>query len=746
MVAMTKSGKIRQSMGMGRRFIGEILLNAGVIDNATLDQALLLSASTGRRVGQVLRDLDALRDEDIARAISEQLAIPLVDIESLVVPEEVIALVPAEQARNHNLLPISDDDRVLTLLMANPLDVNAIEDIRFITQMPVQAAIATEPEIVAAIDKYYPVNNLVRQRGNKDATVNIAPEETDFIENASAEDIKDFSNKPPIVRFVNAIISDAIKYHASDIHIEPQRAKVVIRYRVDGVMREMLSAERVVHAGVVSRLKILSKMDIAVRRVPQDGKLQVTYGGGRYDLRVSTLPTAYGEKVTIRLLNPLAAPESLGSLDFLKQQLADVEDSIRQPQGLVLLTGPTGSGKTTTLYTCLKELLSPKVNIVTLENPIEYEVEGINQVEINTRVGLTFASGLRSILRQDPDVILLGEIRDAETANIAFHAAQTGHLVLSTLHTNSAAAAVSRLLDLGVDASSIATSLNVIVGQRLVRRICKHCKQIDPLTGSVLATLPADVGVTDTSQLWVGKGCESCNFTGYSGRAGIHEVLRVTPRVQRLINDRASVEEIEKAAVSAGFHTMSTDGILKALRGITTISEIYRVAPPLIGDRIGSDDGRHLPTEEILESGDSGESREEDSGFLVSKSSPQRVLLIDSDEVNLRFLQGILEGEDYRVITERNSDDALSVAAREHPDLIIMDSVISVNECLRITAGLRSALSTSYVPVIVLARTPDHDSEAEMIEEGVDDVIMMPLDARILVARIRRLIKRASSR
>ncbi|MBT7951467.1 MAG: Flp pilus assembly complex ATPase component TadA [Gammaproteobacteria bacterium] len=448
------SDKDKKVSKPGRRYLGEILVESGLISTETLTEALELSKAQGKRVGQVLLEMQVADDVQIAKAISDQLSIPFIKLAELEIDNDVISLVPQELVKHYIVIPMSKNQGSITIIMSNPLDFQAIDDLRFATQMRIETAIAPEQEIIAAIDKYYAEPELLSGSvfdttdRSKEVIFNPVPGNREDIEK-NTEDLLDLSGKAPVVRFTNAIIADAIKLKASDIHIEPQRNSVIIRYRIDGVMREMMKTERHIHTGVVSRIKVVAKMDISIRRAPQDGKLQVNFDSNRYDLRVSTLPTAYGEKVTIRVLGSIAGPESIDELNLSDAPLEDLRTAISQPQGIVLVTGPTGSGKTTTLYTCLKSLMSPEVNIVTLENPIEYDVDGINQVEINEAAGLSFSDGLRSILRQDPDIILLGEIRDEETAHIAFHAAQTGHMVLSTLHTNSAAAAISRLVDLG---------------------------------------------------------------------------------------------------------------------------------------------------------------------------------------------------------------------------------------------------------------------------------------------------------
>ncbi|MDX2512987.1 MAG: ATPase, T2SS/T4P/T4SS family [Desulfobacterales bacterium] len=422
--------------------IGECLIAAGLIDRKTLNKALGLQKVEKKRIGQVLIDMGVADDVVIAKALSKQLKIPFLELKNKKVSKDVIALVPAELAENHLLLPLKIVKGKLVVAMANPLNFYALDDLRFVTQRAIHITVASQGDILAAIERHYPKHDLDKAFESGPGMENgVEVIQGVEVEEKDVSRLLTLSELPPVVRFCNAILSDAIKLKASDIHIEPQKAAVVIRYRVDGVMREVMKTDKHVHASLVSRIKIMSGMDISERRQPQDGRSQIRYHKKNYDLRVSTLPTSYGEKVTIRILNPDTASVCLEDLGFSEKTLEDFVEAVGRPQGTILVTGPTGSGKSSTLYACLNRLNSPAVNIITVEDPVEYDVEGINQVQINPKAGITFAAGLKSILRQDPDIVMIGEIRDAEAASIAFQAAQTGHLVLSTLHTNDAPSA-----------------------------------------------------------------------------------------------------------------------------------------------------------------------------------------------------------------------------------------------------------------------------------------------------------------
>ena len=475
-----------ESLSKKRLKLGDILIKAGIIDAKTLANALEIQKTRKKRIGQILKEMGVADDEEIARALATQLKIPFARLKDVQIAPEVIAHVPPEVAENYLLLPLKEINRSLVVAMANPLEIYALEDLRFMTGMSVSVVVAPERDIVAALNKYYPKKDL-----EADFAVGPAPDEGLEVVQKRADEEKDvhdlmqMTSAPPVVRFTNSILADAIKQKASDIHIEPQKSSVVVRYRVDGIMREIMETDRQVHASVVSRIKIISDMDISVRRKPQDGRTQVRLDGRSYDMRVSTIPTAFGEKVTIRILDQEKGALSLETIGLSTPYLNRLMGAIKRPQGMILVTGPTGSGKSSTLYACLNHLNSHEVNIITVEDPIEYEIKGINQVQINPAAGITFAAGLRSILRQDPDIVMVGEIRDAETAEIALQAAQTGHLVLSTLHTNDAPSAVTRLMDLGIQPFLISSALLAVVGQRLVRMICPRCKAPDPMAASI---------------------------------------------------------------------------------------------------------------------------------------------------------------------------------------------------------------------------------------------------------------------
>ena len=513
-------------------------------------------------------------EEELANLFTERMKVPRARVATFLPDEDALRKVPERLARKHLCLPLAIEARVLVLAMVNPIDYRAIQDIEFASALSIRPLVATHTEVLDGIDERYGADDRIATFLAKveEPDIQILSEESRDIGLDVADSLV-AAEVAPVVKMCNLIIFDAVKTNASDVHIEPALHDLQVRMRVDGVLREYTRIPKWLHGPVVSRLKILAKLDIAERRLPQDGRVNVLYQGRSIDLRVSTLPTQFGEKMVLRVLGGMSAP-SITSLGLSPQQQAVLESAIQQPQGMILVTGPTGSGKTTTLYALLAKHHKPEVNIVTVEDPIEYQLAGINQVQINAKAGLTFASALRSILRQDPDVILVGEMRDRETSEIAFQAAMTGHMVLSTLHTNSAIATVARMLDLGVDPTILSTSLTLVIAQRLVRRVCKECReQYEPG-----ADVRLRVGmVSDNAPVYRGRGCPACGSTGFSGRVGIYEMFRPTNAIRRLINDRASETDLRYAARQAGMALLREDALRKIEAGLTSPDEVLRV-------------------------------------------------------------------------------------------------------------------------------------------------------------------------
>ena len=559
------------------RKLGAYLLAADLVDEATLDRALEIQRKQvppKTKIGKLLIEMGMTDDVDIAKTLASQLNINFSHVSNLKIPREVLSLIPASIAEASMIVPISKKDRKMVVAMANPLEQYVIDDLRFITQMDVDIAVAPESEVQQVVAENY-INGVDADFAEDiDTLLEVIEEER--IDDDDVQNLIGLTEEAPVVKFTNHTLARAIKYKASDIHIEPRYSDTMIRYRIDGIMREILQASKKSHFSVIARIKIISNMDISIRRKPQDGRTRIRFGSKEYDLRISTIPTSYGEKATIRILDPDGADLRLDDLGIPAKDIEPFKEIVCRPQGIILVTGPTGSGKSTTLYACLNELNTPEVNIITVEDPIEYDIAGVNQVHINPKAGITFASGLRSILRQDPDIVMVGEIRDHETASIAFQASQTGHMVLSSLHTNDAPSAVTRLVDIGVEPYLVAGGLSCVIGQRLVRKLCEKCKIPDPKTADLVKRYSAFFKTAVQPTFWTGRGCDACHSIGYKGRMGLFEVLKIGRSMQDVLVSRESMLGVRKIAEQEGFEVLALDGLRKAQQGITSHKELIR--------------------------------------------------------------------------------------------------------------------------------------------------------------------------
>jgi type IV pilus assembly protein PilB len=723
--------------------MGEILLKAGIIDRHTLGEALEVQRVQKRRLGQILVDMGATDYVVIAKALARQLKIPYGRLHNLKIAKEVLELVSPKLAENYLVVPVKTKENSLLVAMADPLDLNALNDLRFFTQLDIQVAVSPQGDILDAIERNYPQLDLKRNlksalEANGDIEIIPVDRKEKNEDIKETQEILSLIEQAPIVRFLNSTLADAIKQRASDVHIEPDKLFILVRYRVDGTLREVMRADKSIHAAVVSRIKIMSNLDITIKRKPQDGKAQLRYGYKTYDLRVSTLPTSYGEKVTIRILDPAKAALNPEDLGFSDKDLKNVLQAIHRPQGIILVTGPTGSGKSSTLYACLNKLKSPEINIMTVEDPVEFDVAGINQVQINPAAGITFAAGLRSILRQDPDVIMVGEIRDTETAVTAVQAAQTGHLVLSTLHTNDALSAVIRLMDLGIDPFLVSEALIAVVGQRLVRKTCPYCKTPETVSHEQMEAIRPYISKGKLATFWKGIGCEQCKFTGYSGRMGVFEVLMITPSIRKSISSHFSSADFKEEAQSQGFQTMTMDGISKAIEGLTTIDEVFRVAPPeTMGHVIG-------PAGETDAHGDD----DSEKGYAVepmpilTSAEPKRILIVDQNKSVRKLLSAELEAEGYIVATAEDGLQALQLIFNDKPNLIISALLIPKIDGLTLIKELKSQLNTRFIPIIILTKKDEMESEVEVIEAGADDYLVRPVAPKRFLARVKRLLNK----
>lgn len=560
-----------------QKTIPEILFEKGAINQEQFDKIKLENINTGKSFEEIVREHNFASEEELVSAKAQVINVPFVKLAETSVSPQALGKLPEIVAKRYLTLPISFDKptNTLSVAMANPLDFEAIEFIEKKSGCRIEPFLAIESEIKVLIDERY-AKSLAGE------VTEALKESTKPIETIDISKIGKVIREAPIAKIVSTILEFAVKSRASDVHIEPQEDKTRVRYRIDGILYEKLVLPKRVHEAVISRIKILSGMKIDIKRKPQDGRFNFRIGEDEVDLRVSSLPSTFGEKIVMRLLRKTAKIPSLADLGLRGKALKNVEEAIRVPQGITIVCGPTGSGKTTTLYSVLAKINTPRVNIITIEDPVEYEIKGVTQVQVNRAVGLTFATALRSFFRQDPDIIMVGEIRDQETTELAIRAALTGHLVFSTLHTNDASGTLPRLIDMGAEPFLLASSMLCIVGQRVVRMICNKCKEEYEPAAAVVADIKKVLGNLYSKKkklkLFRGKKCDECGQTGYSGRIGIFEVIPITEKIARLILERSPASKIEKQAREEGMITMKQDGYLKSIEGITTLEEVLRVA------------------------------------------------------------------------------------------------------------------------------------------------------------------------
>ncbi len=554
----------------GRGAFATMLIESGMVDRDTLDDALVEQARSGKSLGRVLVEREVVTESELVMVLAKHMGLDFVDLAASQIDPTAVAMVSEALARRYQVLPIGFESGRLLLAMADPGNIVAIDDIRTMTGREIKPVVATRSGILNVLDRYQSFDG-----GAADISAQAAKQ---FSDEDDLSSVREVVEDAPIVKLVNMLITQAVAERASDIHIEPGENGVRVRFRIDGVLHENMRLERRVMSGVVSRLKIMSDIDIAERRIPQDGRIAVTISGRPIELRVATLPTVHGEKVVLRILDNSTALLRLSDLGFLPHALERFASAYRKPYGTVLVTGPTGSGKSTTLYATLNLLNQDSKNVITVEDPVEYRLEGINQIQVNVRAGLTFAAALRSILRSDPDIILVGEIRDGETARIATEAALTGHLVLSTVHTNDAASTPTRLVEMGIEPFLVASALDCVVAQRLARRLCDRCKEPVVPKAEDLVAAGWNLDQEDPpTELWRAVGCPVCSNTGYRGRFGIHEVMLVSEEIERLIVERGHTQDLRSVAVSQGMWTLRQSGLAQAAAGVTSLEEILRV-------------------------------------------------------------------------------------------------------------------------------------------------------------------------
>ncbi len=557
------------------RRLGDILQDEFAVPRAAIEAAALAQTSRNLSIGATLLEQKGASPEILARALARQAGLPfLASIPEDQAAQELIGKIPLAYAKDKLIFPLGHHDGYLTVVVADPFDTQPLKDLATLTGALVDPCLAAPDEILRAINRGYE-----KRAGGTDEVIEEIEEATsaDLVRNLEPKDLIDASDEAPIIRFVNSLITQALKERASDIHIEPFERELIIRYRIDGILYEVLHPPLKAHPGIVSRIKIMAHLNIAEKRLPQDGRFRVRVAGRDLDIRVSTLPTAFGERLVLRLLDKSSGVPSLEDLGMDAGMLHQVEGMIGKSHGIFLVTGPTGAGKTTTLYAALNKLNTREKNIITVEDPIEYQLSGVGQIQVNPKINLTFANGLRSILRQDPDIIMVGEIRDRETAEIAVQSALTGHMVFSTLHTNDAAGALTRLVEMGIEPFLAASCIGGILAQRLVRTICPHCKEPIPIPAEFLDEFAAEGSLPDGAVFYHGRGCPRCMGIGYHGRTGIYELLTVDETVRELLLQQRDASSIKSAAIQRGMTPLRAAGLEKALRGEVTLAEVLRV-------------------------------------------------------------------------------------------------------------------------------------------------------------------------
>ncbi|OGU02474.1 MAG: hypothetical protein A2085_01960 [Gemmatimonadetes bacterium GWC2_71_10] len=693
-------------------------------------------------------------DEQILSALAARCRLKVAELK----PEPRIKeLVPESLARRYHILPLKATDSYLEIGTANPFDLDMEKALAFATGREVRLLLAAPAKLAAATDELYRPENVVEKllEGMESGT-----EVTQLEQEAPPDEIQisaEEASQRPVVRLVDLIVSEGILSRASDIHIEPEEGGFAVRYRIDGVLRQVMKIPRAAGFPLVSRIKIISNLDIADRLRPQDGRARVAVNGVPVDLRVSTLPASMGEKVVIRVLDSRSTVLTLEALGLNTNEFDAFKALLNHHEGILLVTGPTGSGKTTTLYSAIRSIQTGKTNIVTVEDPVEYRLHGIVQVQVHEKAGLTFASALRSILRQDPDVVLIGEIRDRETAQIAVQASLTGHLVLSTLHTNDAANAVTRLVDIGIEPYKIAASLRGVVAQRLMRRLCPSCKEV------AVEAIPAKLTkwIPVGTPLYRASGCAECAMTGFRGRFSIVEVLTMTPDVEKVVSSGAPADRIAEAAQAAGMGSLWESGVFHILRGESSIEELMRVVDvPFEGTEAPAEPPPVLAAPGSRSSGTARKSGAVESPRHVDVASeafelldnigktsklqhlPAKVLLVDDEDQLRRVMKDILERDGFNVAEARDGIQALDQVDKFGPDVVVLDLNLPGLDGYGVLAHLRSRPATVNVPVIVLTAKGDEDNEVRVFELGADDFLTKPFRARALSARLDAVLNR----
>jgi type IV pilus assembly protein PilB len=695
----------------------------------------------GISVPEALERKHVMSDRQLAELLAPALKLRLVDLASHTIDPVVTRLMKEALVTKYDALPLRLEGNTLDVATVNPLDLEALKAIEFATGKRVHFVVATRTEIQDAIKHTYRLEESLEQFLQNVPDQDIAMTELQD-DGRDLRTLAADAELPPVVKLADLLFVEGIKAGASDVHVEPTADGVIVRYRLDGMLEEGFHFPKWLQNPLVARLKVMARMDIAERRVPQDGRLQVRYQNRTIDFRCSTLPMQHGEKVTMRILDATRSLISLDRLGLCQQDQQRLRDASAKPQGLLLVTGPTGSGKTTTLYALIRAIRSTTTNVITIENPVEYQLKGINQVDINEKQGLTFASVLRSVLRQDPDVILVGEIRDTETARVAFQAAQTGHLVLSTLHTNDAAATVTRLVDLGIEPYMIASSVNLIMAQRLARRVCQSCGVAADAGDEVIQALHVPAKHPGYRR---GEGCQACRQSGYQGRVGIYEIVPISGSIARLIESGAAESAFRQQARSEGLSTLTQDAVQKLSTGMTTGEDILRVV------QIATDETRCEACHKAYSVGHSRcphcGAAADTPASATSAAGPTRsfrALVVDDNADIRNIVRAVLQAANLglTVATAQDGIEAMELAHRERPDIVILDVSMPDMDGFEVCRRLRADVRTAFVPILMLTANGGETHVTAGFGAGADDYVVKPFRREDLVARVRRMLER----
>ncbi len=701
----------------------EALVNENLVTHEQVKDAQEKQLGAKKPLTDVLIDMGFVKEEDLIRVSARVFKMPVVNLSEMEIDPAFIKLIPSELAKRYGIFPLhkdkdSADNEVLLLATSDPQDIVAQDHIKVLVGMDVKPVLATRGDISGHIEKHYQLDDMlydILKNLEQDSSLRAVSGGKSDSRVADVEKLG--SDNSPIVSLVNFILSDAVRTRASDIHIEPRETYVAVRYRIFGDLKNIINVPSNLYLHLSARVKVLAGVDIAESRKPQDGRTSIMVSGRKIDLRVSTVPTYYGETIVLRLLDAEGSKLDLSKTGFGEDELAIFKDAIFKPQGMILVTGPTGSGKTSTLYAALNHIKSETKNIITVEDPVEYVIEGLNQIQVNPVKEVTFANALRSILRQDPNVILVGEIRDTETAEIAFRASMTGHLVLSTVHTNNSIATIARLFDMGLEPYLVSSSILLIIAQRLVRLNCPNCKVEYTPEERLLHKFKIYIEQFGIKQFYKGKGCRKCDFSGFQGRAAIFELLKISEKMRSLIARSAPEDEFLKEAIACGIKFLAESGMEKVAGGFTSLEEVAKVA-------------------DVVEQSPSAKQA------APRDKSKIKVLIADDEADILASMERRLTMLGYAVVKAANGSDAVERAFQEKPDLILMDLSMPGMDGLEAIKALRSKLETAAIPVIMLTAVTAKESELTAFDVGADDYLTKPFDFDKLHARMKMLLKR----